>query len=280
MRRAGRALLFAVLGGLMMVGGGAPRVWAQSSCSSLERLPPVLELDPGIHREISVETDIQRIAIGDPQVANLQLSSRQSFLISPLKQGVTNINIWTSCASEPHQLMLFVSGSATSALRQVPPEHEVIPSQVQTDIRFVEVNRTRLKDVGVSLFGANSNNLFSSPGVGADSVSVGNVYELTPGASMPLSSDGFNLVLGGGSNNVMAALSALETSGFAYTLGPPKSGGTQWAECQLSGGGGGADSGAQQLQRQLLHRIQGVRYPPDPDAHGDRQGSNQLESGP
>jgi len=86
---------------------------------------------------------------------------------------------------------------------------------------FVEVNRTRLKDVGISLFGSRSNNLFASPGVGPTSVGVGQVGSLTPGANMPLSSEGFNLVLGGGSSSVMAALQALEQSGFAYTLARP-----------------------------------------------------------
>jgi len=223
MNRARRALLFGVLGGVMMVWGAvdAPRVWARSDCATLEQLSPVLELAPGIHRELNVGTPIQRVAIGDPDVADLQLTSQDSFLVSTRKQGTTNINIWTRCSAEPSEVMLFVTGSATNALQQSPPEHDLIPSQVQTDIRFVEVNRTRLKDVGVSLFGANSNNMFSSPGVGPSSVGVGEIGSLTPGASMPLSSDGFNLVLGGGSSSVMAAISALETSGFAYTLARP-----------------------------------------------------------
>ncbi|MBP5981597.1 MAG: type II and III secretion system protein family protein [Halomonas sp.] len=212
-----------VLGGSVIVasGGLAPEASAQSMCEELRRLPPALELAPGIHREVQLPVDIERLAVGNPGVADVQLTSSRAFLISTADQGATNITVWTRCAERPTEIMLMVMGQASHSLNSSSSYTSSVPAQVQTDIRFVEVNRTRLQDIGVSLFGSSNNNLFASPGVGPGSVGVGNIGSLTPGANVPLSSSGFNLVVGGGSSRVMAALSALETSGFAYTLARP-----------------------------------------------------------
>lgn len=210
----GSALLLA---GLLWL----PQAQAQQACAELARLPQALELAPGIHREIRLPVDIERLAVGNPGVANVQLTSDRAFLISTADQGATNITFWTACAADPAEITLMVMGQASQALSGYAQRAPDIVPQVQTDIRFIEVNRTRLRDVGVSLFGSSNNNLFASPGVGPGSVGVGNIGSLTPGANVPLSSSGFNLVVGGGSSRVMAALSALETSGFAYTLARP-----------------------------------------------------------
>ncbi|MBZ5487040.1 type II and III secretion system protein family protein [Halomonas aquamarina] len=213
-----------LLGGGMVVLSSvmAPLVaHAQPVCDELRRLPPALELTPGMHREIRLPVEIERLAVGNPAVADVQLTSERGFLISPVEQGATNVTIWTPCSQRPADITLMVTGAASQALGSFPESIPAVPAQVQTDIRFVEVNRTRLREIGVSLFGSSNNNLFASPGVGPGGVGVGNIGSLTPGANVPLSSSGFNLVVGGGSSRVLAALSALESSGFAYTLARP-----------------------------------------------------------
>ncbi|WP_040460537.1 type II and III secretion system protein family protein [Vreelandella zhanjiangensis] len=223
MMRLTRMLTGIMLGGSVIVASSvlAPEASAQSMCEELGRLPPALELAPGIHREVQLPVDIERLAVGNPGVADVQLTSSRAFLISTADQGATNITVWTRCAEQPTEIMLMVMGQASRSLNSFSSHTSNVPAQVQTDIRFVEVNRTRLQDIGVSLFGSSNNNLFASPGVGPGSVGVGNIGSLTPGANVPLSSSGFNLVVGGGSSRVMAAISALETSGFAYTLARP-----------------------------------------------------------
>lgn len=218
-----RMLASVLLGSGVLLAGGmlAPPAAAQQACSQLNNLPRALELAPGIHREIQLPVSIERLAVGNPEVANVQLTSDQAFLISTAQGGATNVTVWTSCSEQPREITLMVTGQASQALSQVAPSAPAVPAQVQTDIRFIEVNRTRLREVGVSLFGSSNNNLITSPGVGPGSVGVGGIGSLTPGANVPLSSSGFNLVIGGGSSRVMAALSALETSGFAYTLARP-----------------------------------------------------------
>ncbi|CAN0010717.1 unnamed protein product [Ectocarpus sp. 12 AP-2014] len=212
-----------LLGSGMLLAGGvfAPNAAAQQACGELSRLPRALELAPGIHREVQLPVNIERLAVGNPDVANVQLTSNSAFLISTAGAGATNVTIWTNCSEHPSEITLMVTGQASQALSGFTQRDHSVPAQVQTDIRFVEVNRTRLRSVGVSLFGSSNNNLFASPGVGPDSVGVGDIGSLTPGANVPLSSSGFNLVVGGGSSRVMAALNALESSGFAYTLARP-----------------------------------------------------------
>lgn len=198
---------------------------ALASCTSLEPVPAVLEVAQGMQRELRFPVPIQRLAVGDPQVADVRLSGRNGFLLVARKGGATNVSVWTACSPEPRQSMVFVQGAATQAVaRPVLPQYDEpeLPSQVQTDIRFVEVNRSKLKEVGVNLFGTQSNNfLFGSPGRSPGSVPVGGVNGLTPGAAMPLSPSGFNIVWGGGSSKFLGVLNALENSGFAYTLARP-----------------------------------------------------------
>ncbi|MCT7655150.1 type II and III secretion system protein family protein [Oceanimonas sp. NS1] len=96
-----------------------------------------------------------------------------------------------------------------------------MPSQVQTDIRFVEVNRTKLKDVGVSLFGKRGSFLFGAPGNTIGSVGLGGVLPANSGTPVPLQGNGFNIAWGGGTKEVLGVLNALENSNFAYTLATP-----------------------------------------------------------
>lgn len=197
-----------------------------ASCSDLMRLPSVVQVSFGTHKEMRVPVPITRLAVGNPNVADVQLSSDQSFIISGKQAGATNITIWTRCSSGPVQQMLFVEGEATAALTTPPlatPDSGLLLNQVQTDIRFVEVSRSKLREIGISLLGgAGSRNfLFGSPGAAPGSVPVGGVGGITEGAAMPLSSEGFNIVWGGGSSKILGALNALENSGFAYTLSQP-----------------------------------------------------------
>ena len=91
-----------------------------------------------------------------------------------------------------------------------PSEDPSLPSQVQTDIRFVEVSRTKLKEASTKFLGIGTNFFVSSPSIVSPSESV---------FKLPVSTDNFNVGFGGG--RVKAMINALESSGFAYTLARP-----------------------------------------------------------
>lgn len=194
-----------------------------SACSTLQPAPAVLEVAQGTQQQLQYPVSIKRMAVGDPAVADVSLTGRDGFLIFGKKAGTTSLMVWTACSSEPRRSMVYVQGLATGALGQATPALiDALPiAQVQTDIRFVEVSRGKMKQASTSIFGTGSNNfLFGAPGTtGGINVSPGQVGGIN--ASIPLVNGGFNIVWGGGSSKVLGIINALENSGFAYTLAKP-----------------------------------------------------------
>ncbi|MCD7041330.1 MULTISPECIES: type II and III secretion system protein family protein [Pseudomonas] len=186
---------------------------APGNCSALGQLPAVVEVGEGLQQELQSPVAITRLAIGDPKIADVRVNGDRHFLLTGVASGATSLMVWTACASTPRQSMVFVKGRATSALTSLslsPSEDPLLPSQVQTDIRFVEVSRTKLKEASTRLLGTGKNFFLGSPNLLSPSEGV---------FKLPVSTDSFNVGFGGG--RVSAMINALERSGFAYTLARP-----------------------------------------------------------
>jgi pilus assembly protein CpaC len=204
---------------------------AVGNCAALGSLPAVLEVSEGLQQEVQSPVAITRVAVGDPKIADVRVNGNQAFLLTGMAPGATSLMVWTACASAPRQSMVFVQGKATAAMTtatRLPSDDPLLPSQVQTDIRFVEVSRTKLKEAGTSIFGKGSNNfLFGAPGTVPNTavtpgvVPLPNIDPRIAVPSIPLLNDSFNIVWGGGSSKVLGIVNALEGSGFAYTLARP-----------------------------------------------------------
>lgn len=194
---------------------------AAGNCSQLADLPSVLEVGQGLQDELRMPVAITQLAVGDPKIADVQASGGSAFILTGIAPGTTSLMVWTSCSPTPRQSMVFVKGKATAALTSLstmPSEDPLLPSQVQTDIRFVEVSRTKLKEASTSIFGKSGNFLFGSPGtVPGVTVTPGRIGSLAP--NIPLNNGTFNIGFGAG--NVLGMINALEGSGFAYTLARP-----------------------------------------------------------
>ncbi|WP_300731147.1 type II and III secretion system protein family protein [Pseudomonas sp.] len=189
---------------------------APSSCAALEPLPGVLEVSQGAQRALNSSASITRIAVGDPTVADVHANGSNAFLLTGVSAGTTSLMVWTACSTAPRQSMVFVKGKATegfTASRGLPSGDEALPVQVQTDIRFVEVSRSKLQEASTNIFGQGSNFLFGSPGSFLTSA-----QGLITGGPVA-DSKFFNIGFGGG--RVRAMINALEGSGFAYTLARP-----------------------------------------------------------
>jgi len=176
---------------------------AGKGCEAISQLPSVIEIDQGLQQELRLPLAISRVAVGEPKVADVQASGERGVVITAVGQGNTTLMLWTACAPSPHRAMVFVKGRASADMAEdsfLPSQDAQLISQVQADIRFVEVRRTKYKEAGARLFFKGSNNsLIGSPG------------------TVP----GFNIVWGGGSSRFLAMINALENSGFAYTLARP-----------------------------------------------------------
>ncbi|MBA6115573.1 MULTISPECIES: type II and III secretion system protein family protein [Pseudomonas] len=210
--------------GLFLAAALAQASAAAKGCDALAQLPTVIEMDQGLQQELRLPLSISRAAIGDPKVADVQASGDRAVLITAVGQGNTTLMLWTACAPAPHRAMLFIKGRASVDVAEggLPPSLDAqLPSQVQADIRFVEVRRNKYKEAGARLFFSGSNNsLIGSPGtVPGTSITPGAVPITRP--AIPLDDNVFNIVWGGGSSRFIAAINALENSGFAYTLARP-----------------------------------------------------------
>ena len=188
---------------------------AADSCSQLENLPATFEVGQGLQNELRILAPVTKLAVGDPKVADVQPSGNDAFILTGLMPGATSLMVWTACSKIPRQSMIFVTGRATAALTSaasVPSEDPMLLAQVQTDIRFVEVSRTKLKEASTSIFGTRGNFLFGSP---RTLPTVGGIVR----PSLPVNNDMFNLSFATGKTLLM--INALEGSGFAYTLARP-----------------------------------------------------------
>ncbi len=186
---------------------------AVGNCSALPRLPSVIEIGEGFQQDMQSPVAVTRLAVGDPKIADVHANGGSSFLLTGVGPGATSLMVWTACSAQPQQAMVFVQGAATTALTSsVPSDDPTLPSQVQTDIRFVEVSRTKLKEATASLIGTRGNFLFGSPGTLPPIDGV-------PQPRLPVDNSLFNFSWVGG--KTMAIINALETSGFAYTLARP-----------------------------------------------------------
>ncbi|MGN8105669.1 type II and III secretion system protein family protein [uncultured Pseudomonas sp.] len=186
---------------------------ASGSCNALGQLPAVIEVGEGLQTELQSPVAITRLAIGDPKIADVRVNGDRHFLLTGVGSGATSLMVWTGCSTAPRQSMVFVKGKATSALTSQslsPSEDPTLPSQVQTDIRFVEVSRTKLKEASTKILGMGKNFFLGSPDLLSPSEGI---------FKLPVSADNFNIGFGGG--RVKALINALESSGFAYTLARP-----------------------------------------------------------
>ncbi len=211
----------------------AAAVAESADCQNARQLPAQLDIRAGLQEPLALGATVSRLAIGEPTIADIAVMDPRTLLLQGKKEGETSLLVWTSCSKDPMRTLVRVAAdlSATQQLAlptsQAPSEPAAravlaaLPSQVQADIRFVEVSRSRLQDVGTRLqlrSGSGRSNFFGSPGSSGVSVSPGNPV---PTSGIPLVSDAFNIVWGGNSSRFLAAINLLEQNGYAYTLSRP-----------------------------------------------------------
>ena len=230
------------------------------TCVAAPATADLLKLEPGAQRAVRSSRAIERVAIGDPEVAGVNVAGTGSVLLTGKKMGRTTLLVWTRGRTAPlsHEVVVeptglalatslkianlgaakLMSGAAgsleeharTRALASVgdkPPvdaSRSVFDNQVQINIRIVEVSRSRLLSAGLFLGRNQNGNVLSvsGPGVlaGVEANTSGG-FTLNSAAGFLPRSDAFNLVLGNAGAGLLSALSLLESNGFAYTLATP-----------------------------------------------------------
>ncbi len=213
---------------------------------------------------------IKRVAVGDPEIADVSMIGDRQVLITPKKTGATSLLVWSGSdvgAPDFHADLLITAGESLKrhAVKSLDDDQLQVSaagdklklsgqsasleshdqagkatdeqnkatvvdasqlgfdSQVQIDIKIVEINRTRLQNAGLFL-GKNSANTtlgLSTPGnlTGVESAGAG-AFSLLSSGFFP-HAQAFNFIYGNASEGILGVISVLENNGFAYTLAEP-----------------------------------------------------------
>ena len=184
-----------------------------------------LNVEVGAQRVVSAPGAISNVAIGDPEVANVSAVDSRQVLVTGKARGTTSLYVWARGQREPASYEVVVtSGMPRNDAKLADEAAGVAPAaQVQADVKVVEVSRRALKNVGL-LFAKNTPSsaiALAPPGSfnGVDG-SGGAFSFLSDTGFLPLN-DAYTLLHGNPDNGWLGVLSALENSGFAYTLAEP-----------------------------------------------------------
>lgn len=196
-------------------------------CCAMARASSPISLDAGQQFPLTLEHAIEQAAIGDPEVADVQLVSDKELLITAVKPGSTGLHVWYQGGARPEEIGIVVNpvqamrdevaaaglslatagdkvqvsgevdsleaherGLALATTKDVAPVDASwlrMSGEVQTDIKIVEISREKLRSAGVFL-GRNSVN--TTAAVGGPGVLSG-IESVSSGGFTLQSSSGF-----------------------------------------------------------------------------------------
>ncbi|KYZ87012.1 secretin [Alcanivorax sp. KX64203] len=169
-------------------------VISRASWADEDVLDKVMRLAPGDQRVLVFPSRVTKVATSDPEAAAVSVSASAELLLTAKKEGSSVLSVWLNGSNEPLRSTVVVAATAGNAMP--------FGTQVQTDIRILEVSRSEL-----NAFGFEYSNIFDGAGTEAGISSPGT------------SAEGFSLFRIG--RNSTTIINALESGGFAYTLAEP-----------------------------------------------------------
>ncbi|RBP25057.1 pilus assembly protein CpaC [Marinobacter pelagius] len=181
-----------------------------AQAASAKPVAPEINLAPGEQEVIALSGAVEKVAISDPAVATVVVSGENELLLNAESPGNAVLNIWLEGDSKARVSNVLVSSTAG--------ERPSFSMQVQTDIRVVEVNRSKLNTLGLyyaKLFNGGKTSVGLGPPGSGGFRGIGNPTSPMGG----IASDGFNFFRFGSSS--LSIINALESGGFAYTLAEP-----------------------------------------------------------
>lgn len=181
-------------------------LWAAWLCAfAFVATAEELVLRQGEQHQLNSPAAVVRAAVGDPDIAGVQVLSSRSLLLTAKASGQTRLLLWYRGSDEPERRLLRVRAGGVA-------EQNV---QVQADIKVVEVSRNALQAVGTGLF---KQSVRGSTTIDAGS---GLLSGFLPGDSTRLAEGTLNIVAGNTARNLWGAIRVLNQSGYAYTLAEP-----------------------------------------------------------
>lgn len=188
--------------------------------------PMSVQVAVGKQRVINLEQRLERMAVGDPDIAAVSVLNSRELLVTGKKRGETTLILWTRGADKPSRYTLLVGPGDLPALLQ-PGKRRTLKTQVQTDITIAEVSRSALRRIGTNFVNAEQGaNILrvSPPGIsgGVSGIpSGGGAPSLISNTAFQPIGDAFNLVFTDEDSDFFGFLSVLERQGLMRTLASP-----------------------------------------------------------
>jgi len=201
-----RSFSWVLLSGLLLVACGG----LQAVQAAVVPAGPLLKMEViiGKSQVLAFTENITRVSVTDPNIADVMVASPRQILINGKSAGTTSMVVWDS-EDKPTFYDLVVHTDTSF-------------QQVMLKVRFAEVNRSALKNLGVDFVTNDINpRIF---GENFEELSVGSFSGLVTTPSMPLSvTTGVSLFvsLTHQSFDASAILRALERKGYVNTLAEP-----------------------------------------------------------
>lgn len=161
--------------------------------------------------EVSASADLQRQKLEAAAVAPLQ--------VAPAGDGMA----LSGGAGSLEKHALAQQALAADSKGQLDASVAAFDSQVQIDIKIVEVSRQNMMRAGFFL-GKNEGNTtiaIGAPGTLSGVESIGSGFTLESSSGFLPILNAFNLIFGNSGSGLLGTLSVLEANGFAYTLAEP-----------------------------------------------------------
>lgn len=194
-----------------------------------------VQVGVGQQEVINTQKRVSRVALGNPEVAEVNVLGVKQILLTGKKRGDTSLLVWSRGADEPVRYSIVVgAGDLPDVL--LDAKRQNLKTQVQTDIRIAEVSRNAIRRIGFNFVrNPNSGSAIgvsppgSSSGItgggggggsGGGSLAGGGLSLLSATGFQPIG-DAFNLLLSSKNKNTAGLLSILERRGLMHTLANP-----------------------------------------------------------
>jgi pilus assembly protein CpaC len=222
----------------------------------------VVQVEAGTHKLVRESSTIKRVAVGDPDIADVNVINGREVLVSGKKIGLTSLLVWTGTTPIEYRIRVGAikdpvqppvndpelrdavvekgyslqgrlpnltahrrAQIAAANGKEAAPDSSMVDldTQVTTQIKIAEINRTVAQRYGFNFFKNVSN---TTAGIGAPGTLSGvegsnGSFTLQSGSGFVPVQDAFSLVFGNAADGLLGILSVLEGKGMARVLAEP-----------------------------------------------------------
>lgn len=220
-----------------------------------------LRVESGTHELLRRDRAVVRVAVGNPELAEVNVINRRELLVTGKVVGETSLLIWPQGGGEPDRLRLQVTPQQIGEQQPDPElakanirpgqglsgplpnlmahrraksraraggDEEVVDdsvvameTQVLTEIKIAEVSRRTAQRYGFNFARNIGNTTGAVIGPGGLNAVESDGSGFTIDSTLVPLNNAFNLVLGDASDGILGVLSLLESKGMARTLAEP-----------------------------------------------------------